>query len=265
MEHDYVVEQDVASRYLSGGLAPDERATFEEHFVDCPLCLEALEDADDLQRGLKAMAAQDASREGLQPNRRSWKLGRASLVAAGIAAAVVIAVGTADLVGTRRELARVSRTAADLAGQSDQAQSLIRSLSDRLQQLESAPREATAPADAAQSNAPVFALTTVRGGVMSTPPNRIALSGTPDWMVLALELEDSNVAGRFRATLRDVQRRERWRNDRLIASTPDTLAIALRTVLFDEGDYTLEVDHQAPGATAWTPAGRYAFRVVKNR
>jgi hypothetical protein len=265
MEHDYVVEQDIASRYLSGALAPDERATFEEHFVDCPLCLEALENADDLQRGLKSVAVQDASRERRTPNPSAWNARRGILAAVGVAAAVAIAVGTADLVGTRRELARVSRTAADLAGQSDHAQSLIRSLSDRVQQLESAPREATAAADAGQSNAPVFALTTVRGGGMSTPPNRVALSGTPDWMVLTLELEDSNVAGRFRATLRDSQRRERWRNDRLIASTPDRLAIALRTMPFDEGDYTLEVDHQDPRATDWTLAGRYAFRVVKNR
>jgi len=264
MEHDDVIEQDIANRYLSGGLAPDERATFEEHFVDCQLCLEALESADDLQHGLKAMAVQDAARQGIQTSRRRWKVRRA-VPAAGIAAAVAIGVATIDLVVTRRELVRVSRTATDLAGQSDRAQSLIHSLSDRVQQLENTPRETTTPAAAGQSSPPVFALTTVRGVVRSTPLNRIVLSGAPDWIVLALELDDSNVAGRFRASLRDAQGRERWRDDRLIGSKPDTLAVALRSVLLDEGDYTLEVDRQPPGATAWTPAGRYAFRVVKNR
>src|SRR5260221_12177517 len=161
MEHDDVVEQDVANRYLSGGLAPDERATFEEHFVDCPLCLDALESADDLQRGLKAVAARDASHEGIQPARRLWKSRGAILTAAGIAASVAIAVGTADLVRTRRELARVSSIATDVAAQSDRAQSLVRALSDRVQRLESAPGAGSAASAAGHSSASVFALTTV--------------------------------------------------------------------------------------------------------
>ena len=140
MEHDDVVEQDVASRYLSGGLRPDERAAFEEHFIDCPSCLDALEGADELQRGLRAVAAQDALTDRIQPIRRSRSWRRAMVSAAGIAAAIAIAVGTADVLRTRRELARVSRVAADLNGQSDRAQSLIRSLSERVQQLESAHR-----------------------------------------------------------------------------------------------------------------------------
>jgi hypothetical protein len=185
--------------------------------------------------------------------------------AAGIAAAIVIAVGTADVVRTRRELARVSRVATDLNGQSDRAQSLIRSLSERVQQLESAPgRGAAAPA-ATQASAPVFALTTVRGGGTLTPPNRVMLAGAPEWIVLSLELDDPNVVGRYRATLKDAEQHERWRDDRLIASTPETLGIALRATLLDEGDFSLTIDRQPPQTTEWIPAGRYAFRVVKSR
>jgi hypothetical protein len=139
-------------------------------------------------------------------------------------------------------------------------------LSERVQQLENAPRAVdTAPA-AGQSSAPVFALTTVRSGGTSTPPNRVMLSGAPDWIVLSLELDNPNVAGRFRATLRDApQQNVRWRDDRLVASTPETLGIALRAGLLGEGDYTLDVDRQSPDSTTWTPAGRYTFRVVKSR
>jgi hypothetical protein len=264
MEHDYAVEQDVASRYLGGGLAPDERAAFEEHFVDCQECLDALESADELQRGLRSVAAREALNEGRRPVQRlrSWR--GALMSAAGIAAAVAIAVGAVDFVRTRRELTRVSRVATELTSQSDRAESLVRSLSERVRQLENAP-PAVAAAAPGRSSAPVFALTTVRAGATSTPPNRVVLSGAPEWIVLSLELDDPAAVGRYRATLRDPQRRERWRDDRVIASTPGTLAIALRALLLDEGNYTLELERQPPDATAWTPAGRYAFGVVKSR
>jgi hypothetical protein len=159
----------------------------------------------------------------------------------------------------------VSSIATDLTGQSDRAQSLIRALSDRVQRLESAPRGETAATAAGHSSAPVFALTTVRGGGTSAPPNRVMLSGASDWIVLSLELDDSTMAGRYRATLRDARQRERWRDDRVIGSTPGTLAIALRATLLDGGDYSLVVDRQPPQTTTWTPAGRYAFRVVKSQ
>jgi hypothetical protein len=261
MEHHDALEQDLAGRYLSGGLTPDERDAFEEHFIDCPACLDALESADGLQRGLRSVAALDALHAGGRTIQRPWRSRGAIRSAAGIAAAVAVAVGATDLVLTRRELARVSRVATDLAGQTDRTQSLIASLSERIDQLEGAPRTA----DAAPASAPVFALTTVRSGGTSTPPNRVTLSRSMGWIVLSLELDVSATTGRFRGTLRDAQRRERWHDDRLIASTPDTLGIALRAALLDEGDYTLEVDRQAPDSAAWTPAGRYAFRVLKSR
>jgi Putative zinc-finger len=261
MEHDEAIEQDLASRYLSGGLAPEQREAFEEHFIDCPRCLDALESADGLQRGLRSIAAQDAPNAGIQSAERSRRWRGAIVPAAGIAAAVAIAVGGADLVRTRRELARVSRVATDRAEQSERAQSLVNSLSHRLDQLENAPRAVAA----GQSSAPVFALTTVRGGATSTPPNSVRLSDAPDWIVLSLELDDPNASGSFRAAVRDGQGRERWRDDHLTASPPGTLGIALRAALLDDGDYTLEVDRQPPGSTAWTPAGRYAFRVRRSR
>jgi hypothetical protein len=91
------------------------------------------------------------------------------------------------------------------------------------------------------------------------------LAGTPEWIVLSLELDDPNAADRYRATLKNAEQREIWRDDRLTASTPETLGIALRATLLDAGDFSLAIDRQAPQATAWLPAGRYAFRVVKSR
>jgi putative zinc finger protein len=265
MEHDEVVEQDVASRYLGGELPLDERAAFEEHLIDCPRCLDALEGADELQRGLRTVAAQDALTNRRESTLRPSRAGTAIMAAAGIAAAIAIVIGTADVVGTRRELARVARISTDLNAQADRAQSLIRSLSDRVQQLESAAGRGAAAPGAAQASAPVFALATVRGGGTSTPPNRVTLAGAPEWIVLALELDGPYPADRYRAILTNASQSEVWRDDRLVASTPETLAIALRAALLDEGDFTLAIDRQAPHTTEWISAGRYAFRVVRSR
>jgi anti-sigma factor RsiW len=261
MEHHDAVQHDFASRYVSGTLAPDDRDEFEEHYLDCPACLDALESAEGLRRGLRTVAAKDRPNAGIPPVERSWGSRGTFMSAAGIAAAVAIAVGGVDLIRTHREVARLTSVATDLTGQSDRSQSVINTLSRRLDQLESAPRTAAA----GQSSAPVFALTTVRGGGASTAPNRVLLSGGTDWIVLSLELDDADVSGSFRASLRDAQQRERWRDDHLIASTSGMLGIALRAAVLDEGDFTLQVDRQRPGSPAWAPAGRYSFHVLKNR
>ena len=261
MDHHQAVEQDLASRFLSGELAPEEREAFEEHFIDCPECLDAMESSDGLRRGLRSVAAKNAQNGRILPleRPRSWRRGVTS--AAAIAATLAIAVGGIDLVRTRRELARVSRVASDLTEQSGRAQSLVAAMSNRLNQLENTAR----PAAAGRSSAPVFMLTTVRGAGASTPSNRVVLTGAPDLIVLSLELDDADASGRFRATLRDGQRRERWQDDRLTASTPGALGIALPAALLSDGDYVLDVDHQPAGSTAWAPAGRYSFRVLKDR
>ena len=57
MDHTYIAEQDVAGRYVSGALPSDERSRFEEHFIDCPRCLDALEEINRFQQALQTVAA----------------------------------------------------------------------------------------------------------------------------------------------------------------------------------------------------------------
>src|SRR5215813_6343222 len=62
MEHSYIEDNHIADRYLSGKLSIEERAPFEEHFVDCAECLDRLQTIDDFRAGLRTVAAEEAMR-----------------------------------------------------------------------------------------------------------------------------------------------------------------------------------------------------------
>ena len=262
MDHAYIDAEDVAGRYLTGTLPADERQRFEEHFVECPRCLDTLEHLDGMQRALRSVAAEDAARTPSTGVARSrWR--PILMWPVGIAATIAVISGGAEWVRERRELARVSHSAADLSRRYDEAQAANRELSARVQQLErlrAQPGVAAPPA-----SMPVFALTTVRGAGGAAPPNRVTLSGTAPWIVLALDIDVPDAAARYRAVLKDARGRERWRQDDLVASTPETLGIALPSTLLANEPYTLEIARRRSGSDAWTPAGRYAFQAVRSR
>src|SRR5262249_41965473 len=62
MDHHYIEEQNIPDRYLLGKLPVEERARFEEHFIDCRECLDRLETTEDFRGALRAVAAEDTTR-----------------------------------------------------------------------------------------------------------------------------------------------------------------------------------------------------------
>ena len=64
MDHDYINEHGVVSLYVAGKLSPEERAGFEEHFVNCQQCLEQIEVTAELRDGLRQVAKEDVGRPG---------------------------------------------------------------------------------------------------------------------------------------------------------------------------------------------------------
>ena len=60
MNHSTIEQDGIVDRYVTGRLTPDEAAAFENHFVDCPSCIAAVEDARRLHRGLARVVAQEA-------------------------------------------------------------------------------------------------------------------------------------------------------------------------------------------------------------
>ena len=59
MDHNYIEQEHIVDRYLMGKLSPSEADSFEEHYVSCKQCLDALEVAEIMQRGMKQVAAED--------------------------------------------------------------------------------------------------------------------------------------------------------------------------------------------------------------
>ena len=86
MDHQSIDSGNVAERYVTGRLAPEEAASFEEHYLDCPSCCARVEAAERLQRGLRRLAEESAVRP---PGAARWS--RSPRLA--LAAAALLAVG----------------------------------------------------------------------------------------------------------------------------------------------------------------------------
>src|SRR5262245_40816949 len=61
MDHQHIQEHNLADRYVLGRLSLAERAQFEEHFVDCPECIQLLETAEKFRTGLRRVAAEQST------------------------------------------------------------------------------------------------------------------------------------------------------------------------------------------------------------
>lgn len=97
MDHAYIEEHGLVDRYLAGRLPAVERVRFEDHFVDCPRCLDELELARDFQASLAAGVAREVSRKTAAFGLLAWlarPAGRAVLLGAFL---VLVAVPAAFL------------------------------------------------------------------------------------------------------------------------------------------------------------------------
>ena len=75
MDHSERDAQHTAERYLLHLLAPDERAAFEEHFVDCAECIACIERAEAFQSGIAAIAAEEAAKLKHPKKPLRWRFG----------------------------------------------------------------------------------------------------------------------------------------------------------------------------------------------
>jgi hypothetical protein len=296
MEHSYIEEHNVADRYLSGKLSPEEQMRFEEHFVDCTQCLDRLEPTDDLRAGLKTIAAEEAlhARAGLQIGvagvagllARIARLNRARRAALLTGLILAIALPMMLLIlewsSARRELAQAKQTSSELQRKYEEGEQATRDLVNEIQSRErqsSAQRDMLAAqlereradrsrmaenrAVGLQSDIPVFALSLARssGNNLSQPVDRINFSPSSKLIILLLELDPDPNFQSYRATLSTTDGRSIWSGVRLKPSSQDALAISLNTSLLKPNNYLLTLE----GLTAqgrYASVAKYTFRAL---
>lgn len=295
MEHSYIKDHHIADRYLSGKLSADERMRFEEHFVDCAECHDRLWTADNFRAGLRIVAAEEAMRfrASLRVNQAGvlarvvWLIRRrqAPLLAVLILlTALPMALLIQEWRSARRDLAQATQASSEWRRKYEEGEQAARDLAKEMRtreresssqreqlaaRLELRRKAADSPfppsrkAEEYQSEAPVFALSVVRGDSsdLTQPVNRIALAPSPKWMILLLELEPDSDLRSYRGAISTADGRGVWTKNGLKPNSRNELALSFNSNLFKPGDYLLTLE----GLTAQdgrAPIATYAFRVL---
>ncbi len=256
MDHEFVQGNQIPDRYRMGKLSVEERLQFEEHFLDCPICLEHLESLEGLRVGLKELSRERTAAAGpgrfprVRPRRGYRLIGL--LAAACLAVAVLLpALFFGELRRTRGELESVRRSF-------DEAQR------DKIELTRVLERERAAGASAAGAVAPlaasVFTLNLTRGAATEVPDDRIVLRDPKEWVILLLDRPDRSSFESYRARISTADRRPIGDALTASAASGDMLAVGLPPGLLPAGDYVLTLE--GLGAGSVKDLATYRFRAV---
>jgi hypothetical protein len=274
MDHAYIESNGLVERYYQGLLPPEEEARFEEHFVGCPECTEQLELARGFQRGLKAMAAEDAARAVVGAGLFAWLARRGRLAQWGAALAALVlaaALPALWLAGGRSERRQQE---ARLEAERHTRQELERRLSDSEGRRSAERRDLEAKLAQAKPpepprglagplvNTPVFLLAAVRSN--DAKPVTIDPSRTGDALALAVDLGEGARFDTYRATITRAGGGQVFERSGLKPNALEALMITFPSRFFAPGDYRLRVEGVKPDGSS-AEVGGYGFRVVGKR
>jgi len=272
MEHAYIESNGLVERYHQGLLPPDEEARFEEHFVECPACMEQLELARGFQKGLKTLVAEDAARAVVGAGLFAWLARRGRLAQWGVPlAALAVAAALPALwllAGSRGErqewragLDAQRRSNRELEHRLDESESRRnaerRELEAKIAQAKppEAPRGLTGPL----VNTPVFLLSALRSD--DGKPATIDLARAGDALALAVDVGDDLRFASYRATITKAGGATVFRQLGLEPNALEALMITFPASFFAPGDYRLRVEGVKPDGSA-SEIGGYPFRVA---
>lgn len=229
MDHREIEERDLALLYLQGKLGANEQQAFEEHFVDCPACLERIEVLQGLRRGLTQLGSEEVRQVPPREDRVAWFTRLAGWQQAGLGfalaaiAAVAIGLPLIRILNQRNEAIRAAASWQQRY---------------RAEQDASAKLRAELASNQTLAGAVLFPLVTTRS-VESVSVNRIVVRRLVPWIVISLDAAPGFSS--FRATLKDNSDATVWQADNLSPSG-GSLALVLPAVLLKNGNYTLAVE-----------------------
>ena len=260
MDHESLQSSQIPDRYLMGKLSAEERSAFEEHFLDCPICLENLESLEGLRAGLRELSPRElpAARQVVRhASVRPWRDPRAAalLAAACLALAVLTpALFFGELRRTRGELENARRTTNDAQREKVAlTQALERQRTERA-------RVAGIASGIAPMAASVFTLNRTRGSSGGVPDSRIVLRDSREWIIFLVDRPAPPDFGSYQARISTPDRRPIGDPVAANAASGEMLAVGLPPGLLHAGDFILSVEGLGPGSAR--ELATYRFRAL---
>lgn len=267
LKHEDIETQHVIDRYLMGKLPEDEVAQFEEHYLHCQPCQEALALGQHMQRGFKEVASRHlAETQVVQQVARLawfWRLRQGALGAALMLALVTLPAAwmwrhstdldqqlrsTQATLDAERQQALAGRPDAPVGASGDGV------LQDLQQQLVEALRPS--------GNTRVLFLGAERSA-SSEPTHQLTLPDSATWIVLALEVEAQG-QGAYSAELVDASGAVIWQGTDLQLDAQDTVNLSVHSSSLEPGDYRVQLKVQGDDSagSGGQPAGTFALRIL---
>lgn len=235
MDHEYAQNENLAERYVLGRLTEEERAGFEDHFMECEACLEAVEAVQDMAPALRAEAARSAAAAVETVARETEaRAGLAVLLAAALRRPAGRALAAALLVAVLVPLAYLGLENRRLRGEAGSAGDVAAQL-------------------------PTALLLPTRGGGDGGGPS-VVLEPEQNRFTLLLEVEPDPGIASYEAEIREAGGAPVWRGEGLEAAGGGLLALTFRAERVPPGEYQLRLSARGAGGGR-EPAGTFPFRV----
>lgn len=291
MEHEEINKSNLIDRYLMGKLLAEERADFEEHFIDCPQCIADLQMTKNFMQDLRSVSVEQVSQ--IEHHRPKSAFGhflqilfrKPLAVALGclLVAVAVSAFGVMTYMQRLRAEVNQARKlseqieqryenelqAAEKRHQETELQQLgqLREMEARLKAEESRRTETAAAfgqRTRPEGSMSLFILRSVRDGSTNTPEaaNPIIIPDSSAMFTFSVPLEGEQQFKNYHVKIFNNHNVLVWENPRLI---PDLKLGSLfiggfKRGFFQPGDYSLTVN--GGGKVTF---GSYQFSIIKAR
>ena len=291
MNHDYIKESNLIDQYVLGKLATHEAEAFEDHFIECPECVEQLNVTRSFIHDLKGLAVQETLSSDFRrtPQARRWQLQQ--LVPVRLLAAIAfgcIIVGVvfafyavrrlgrleAELRQAKEESASINQKyqqgLATVAESEKQYQEDRQQLVQRVDELEkklnsegSGNQSSVVGSKAPDVNFPIYVLASVARG--SAPaPVEIVLPASSSRFALSIPVEDRREFSSYRVTITDHRGAPVLKQGGFKPDAYHALSLSLNSNFLASGNYDLRVEGRTP-SNEWTTIGSYPFRIKSRR